>query len=142
MTEIAGDDVEHNLYRHPHAQAANPGERERFKKSFDIYGLGVLFVEIAHWATVDAVLGIDLNKARGRPSLISRVQEKLLTPDMLAELGGHMGEVYEKAARRCIAGGKWLNLTDSEDETNDEVAARLSMSFYEYVVKKLGSIIV
>ncbi|KAI0128673.1 prion-inhibition and propagation-domain-containing protein [Xylariales sp. AK1849] len=142
MTEIAGDDVEHNLYRHPHAQATNSGERERFKKSFDIYSLGVLFVEIAHWATVENVLGIDLNKARGRPSMISRVQEKLLSPDMLSELGGHMGEIYEKAARRCIAGGKWLNLLESEDETNDEIAARLSMTFYEDVVKRLGSIVV
>ncbi|KAI1861723.1 uncharacterized protein JN550_010663 [Neoarthrinium moseri] len=140
MTEIAGDDVEHNLYRHPSAQTAGSGERARFKKSFDIYSLGVVLVEIAHWAPVEKVLGIDLRKARGQPSMISRVRDRLLAQDMLAELGGHMGEIYEKAARRCIAGGKWLNLLETEEETNDDVAARLSMAFYEDVVKRLDSI--
>ncbi|ORY59249.1 prion-inhibition and propagation-domain-containing protein [Pseudomassariella vexata] len=143
MTEVAGDNVDHNLYRHPHAQTTtSSGERERFKKSFDIYSLGVLFVEIAHWVTVDKVLRIDLNKARGRPSIVARVQENLLMPDMLDELGGHMGDVYQEAARRCIAGGKWLNLVEMDDETNNEVAARLSLTFYEKVVKQLANIVI
>jgi hypothetical protein len=142
MTEAAGDDVEHNLYRHPRAQRTDLGERERFKKSFDIYSLGIVLVEIAHWSSVDKILGIDLNRARGRPSIIQRVEKTLLSPERLLEVGGHMGGIYERAVRRCIAGGKWLNLLESEDETNDEVAARLSMAFYENVVKALGGIVV
>jgi hypothetical protein len=141
MTEMAGDDVGHNLYRHPMAQTtASPGERSRFKKSFDIYSLGVVLVEIAHWATVDKVLGLDLNKARGRPSLITQVQDKLLERRMQAELAGHMGERYEKATYRCIKGGTWLNLMPG-DETNDEVALRLAMEFYQQVIKRLESIV-
>jgi hypothetical protein len=143
VTEIAGD-VQHDLYRHPHAQtAANRNftePRGRFKKSFDIYSLGVLFVEIAHWTPVDQVLSIDLSRALSQPSILLRIQEKLLAPDMLAELGGHMGDIYEKATRRCIAGGKYLNLLESDDETNDEVTTRLSMAFYEDVVKQLEDI--
>lgn len=140
MTEIAGDDVMHNLYRHPLVQSTNTGERPRFKKSFDIYSLGILLVEIAHWSTVEDVLGINLKIARGRPSMIERVREKLLTDEMREELSGHMGKIYEKAARRCIAGGKWLNLLDTDDETNDKVANTLSMTFYEDVVKELERI--
>ncbi|KAH8195751.1 hypothetical protein TruAng_010079 [Truncatella angustata] len=142
MTEIAGDDVMHNLYRHPLVQSTNTDERPRFKKSFDIYSIGVLLVEIAHWATVEEILGINLKVARGRPSTIARVRDKLLTDEMREELSGYMGKIYEKAARRCIAGGKWLNLLDTDDETNDQVANTLSLAFYENVVKELESIVV
>ncbi|KAK4165337.1 prion-inhibition and propagation-domain-containing protein [Cladorrhinum sp. PSN259] len=142
MTDIPGpgDDVEYNLYRHPGAQSTNPEERERFKKSFDIYSLGVLLVEIAHWATVDRVLNIDMNVARGRPSTALRVRDSLLTGDQISELGACMGELYEAATQKCIAGGKELGLSESDDETNDAVAAHLSMVMHEEVVKRLGDI--
>ncbi|KAK4650448.1 hypothetical protein QC762_707510 [Podospora pseudocomata] len=142
MTDIPGpgDDIEYNLYRHPNAQSTNPDERERFKKSFDIYSLGVLLVEIAHWATVDKVLGINLNVARGRPSFALKVRDSLLATDQIAELGACMGELYEGATQKCIAGGEQLGLSEKDDETNDAVAARLSMVLHEKVVKKLGEI--
>jgi hypothetical protein len=139
LTDIP-DDVEYNLYRHPHAQSTNPSERERFKKSFDIYSLGVLFVEIAHWATVEKVLNIDMSAARGRPSIALKVRESLLAEEQIAELGACMGAVYEAAARKCIAGGKELGLLKGDDETDDQVAARLSMVLHEDVVKPLGEI--
>ncbi|AEO68903.1 9393ca2d-f443-4918-aa86-b32461bf1327 [Thermothielavioides terrestris] len=142
MTDIPGpgDDVEYNLYRHPLAQSTNPEERERFKKSFDIYSLGVLLVEIAHWATVERVLGIDVNAARGRPSVALRVREMLLADEQIADLGASMGAVYETAARKCIAGGRELGLSEADDETDDVVAARLSMVLHEDVVKPLGEV--
>ncbi|KAJ4304123.1 hypothetical protein N0V88_001733 [Collariella sp. IMI 366227] len=143
MTDIPGpgDDAEYNLYRHPGAQSSFcPEERARFKKSFDIYSLGVLLVEIAHWAPVEAVLGIDVNAARGRPSIALRVREQLLAEEQIADLGGLMGEVYEMAARKSIAGGRELGLSEKDDETDDAVAARLSMVLHEVVVKPLGDV--
>lgn len=140
MTDIPGDDAEFDLYRHPHAQSTNPGERARFKKSFDIYSLGVVLVEMAHWDTIDRILGINLSVARSRPSIALRLKSSLLTPDMMAAVGAAMGEVYEKAARICISGGKCLSLEDGDDETDGAVAARLSMAFYENVVKELDSV--
>ncbi|KAK0621460.1 prion-inhibition and propagation-domain-containing protein [Bombardia bombarda] len=142
MTDIPGpgDDAEYNLYRHPHAQSVNPEERERFKKSFDIYSLGVVLVEIARWATIDKVLDINLNAARGRPSMALRVRERLLSEDNVSELGACMGAVYEDATRKCIAGGLELGLSETDDETSDAVATRLSMVLHEEVVKRLGDI--
>lgn len=142
MTDIPGpgDDAEYNLYRHPLAQSTNPEERERFKKSFDIYSLGVLLVEIAHWAPVERVLGIDMNAARGRPSIALRVRDSLLVEEQIADLGACMGAVYETASRKCITGGKELGLCEGDDETNDAVAARLSMVLHEDVVKPLGDV--
>jgi hypothetical protein len=141
MTEFPGDDAEHNFYRHPLAQSNNPDERERFKKSFDIYSLGVLLVEIAHWKTIEGILHIDTNAARrGRPSIALRVRESLLVEEQISDLGACMGAVYETAARKCIKGGKELGLSEGDDETNDAVAARLSMVLHEDVVKPLGDI--
>ncbi|GKT53749.1 hypothetical protein ColTof4_05912 [Colletotrichum tofieldiae] len=136
-TDIPQDDAEYNLYRHPQVQLMNPAERERFKKSFDMYSLGVLFVEIAHWTPVDRVLGYDISR---RPSLALRVREALLVEDRIAELGANMGEMFEEAARKCIAGGESLGLADGDVETEDNVAAQLSMRFYEDVVKKLDAV--
>lgn len=140
MTDVPGDDAEYNLYRHPLAQSTRFEDRERSKKSFDIYSLGVLLVEIAHWATVEKVLGIDLNAARGRSSIALKVRETLLEEEQIAELGASMGGVYETASWKCIAGGKELGLSEGDDETDDAVAARLSMVLHEDVVKKLGEI--
>ncbi|WQF75633.1 Putative protein kinase domain, prion-inhibition and propagation, HeLo [Colletotrichum destructivum] len=136
-TDIPQDDAEYNLYRHPQIQLMNPAERERFKKSFDLYSLGVLFVEIAHWRPVDEVLGYDISR---RPSLALRVRDALLDQDRIAELGANMGEMFEEAARKCIEGGESLGLADHDVETDDNVAARLSMRFYEDVVKKLDDV--
>ncbi|KAF9875468.1 hypothetical protein CkaCkLH20_06849 [Colletotrichum karsti] len=133
-TDIPVDDGECNLYRHPQVQLMNPAERERFRKSFDIYSLGVLFVELAHWKPVDTVLGFDIYR---KPSLAIRVRDGLLEEDQLAEVGASLGEVFEQAARRCIAGGDQLGLANGEDETDDTVASKLSMKFYEDVVQRL-----
>jgi hypothetical protein len=140
MTDIPSDDAAYNLYRHPLAQSTMLEGRERFKRSFDIYSLGVLLVEIAHWAPIEKVLNIDTNLARGRPSIALRVRDQLLADEVIADLGAYMGVVYETATRKCIAGGKELGLAEKDDETDDAVAARLSMVLHECVVKPLGDI--
>lgn len=140
MTDIPGDDAEFDLYRHPQAQSTSPGERTRFKKSFDIYSLGVLLVEIAHWDTIDRILRINLSVARTRPSIALRLKSSLLAADMMAAIGAAVGEVYEKATGICISGGPTLGLEEGDDETDGAVAARLSMAFYENVVRALDSV--
>jgi hypothetical protein len=58
----------------------------------------------------------------------------------VAEVGSNMGEMYETATKKCIAGGTELGIEDTDDETSDVIAAKLSMAFYEEVVKKLGDV--
>jgi hypothetical protein len=150
MTDTPGDDAEHNFYRHPLAQTSMPdetagqggecGRRERFKKSFDIYSLGVLLVEISHWKPIEKVLNIDVNRARGRPSIALRIRDSLLAEERAAELGAQMGGMFEDATMTCITGGSRLGLEEGGDETHDEVVGKLSERFFEAVVKKLGDI--
>lgn len=140
MTQIP-DDIEHDLYRHPRAQSSTYAEqRERFKRSFDIYSLGVLFVELAYWKPVDQILNIDLQPARRSHRTALGVRSRLLTEDILEEIGASMGEKFEAATRRCVAGGEELGMAEGGDETSDAVAAKLSMAFYEDVVQQLGDI--
>jgi hypothetical protein len=149
QTEIPVDSLEFNLYRHPSTQNAGLGPREAYRKSFDVYSLGVILVELAHWKTVDRVLGIDLGagahegapRARPRPKTAAGVRDRLLDELQVAALGAAMGEAYERAAWKCLAGGAELGIELGEDEICDgRVAARLSMAFYEEVVKKLEEI--
>jgi hypothetical protein len=138
QTEIPGDDGAYNLYRHPATQGHGFGPRESFRKSFDIYSLGVVMVELAHWETIDKVLGLQVEK--GRLRVMARVREMLLNESRMQEVGSNMGEIYEIATRKCIAGGVELGIGEKEDERSDHVAAKMSMAFYEDVVKKLGDV--
>ncbi|RSM06301.1 hypothetical protein CEP52_005726 [Fusarium oligoseptatum] len=142
MTDAPGDDAEHDLYRHPNAQSNRRRERERSKKSFDIYSLGVILVELAHWRPIEEVLDIDMRRARGRPDVVRKVRDALLAEDRVAAVGADMGERFEDATRRCLAGGEELGLRDGDDETEDEVAERLSIKFYKEVVKRLEDVVV
>lgn len=135
-TEVPGDVPEYNMYRHPSTQGFGFGPRESFRKSFDIYSFGVVLVELAHWATIDKVLGIEIGEVR----LAAKIREMLLEEQRVEDVGSNMGEIYENAMRKCIAGGKELGIDDSDDEMSDAVAAKLSMAFYEDVVKKFGDI--
>jgi hypothetical protein len=135
-TEVPGDTPEYNMYRHPSTQGIGFGPRESFRKSFDIYSFGVVLAELAHWATIDKILGIEIGKVR----LAARIRDMLLEENRVADIGANMGEIYEHAMRKCIAGGRELRIDDKDDETNDAVAAKLSMAFYEDVVKKLGDV--
>ncbi|KAG4440501.1 hypothetical protein IFR05_004036 [Cadophora sp. M221] len=136
MTEIPGDNGAYNMYRHPHTQGQGFGPRESFRKSFDIYSLGVVLVELAHWRTIERILGVEKKGLR----LMGRIREMLLDEERIADVGGNMGEFYESATWKCIAGGEELGVGEGVDEMGDAGAARLSMRFYEDVVKRLGDV--
>ncbi|PTB62542.1 hypothetical protein BBK36DRAFT_1172307 [Trichoderma citrinoviride] len=143
VTEIPGHDAELDLYRHPRAQSNQGKTRERSKKSFDIYSLGVILVELAHWKPVEAVLGIEMRLAKGQSDVVRHVRRDLLEEDRMADVGAEMGVRFEGAAKRCLMGEGELGLgAGDDDETGDEVAERLSERYYEDVVKELAGIVV
>lgn len=142
MTDVPGDDAEEDLYRHPNAQANRKRERQRSKKSFDIYSLGVIFVELAHWKTVDQVLGIDMRRARGKPEILRQVRDKLLEDAQIADIGAEMGEKFEDATKTCLVGETRSDVLSGDDKDTAGVAEKLSVTFYEDVVKRLGQVVV
>jgi hypothetical protein len=137
MTDVPSASVRHDLYRHPRAQAGRGTARERSKKSFDVYSLGVVLVELAHWSTVDYVLDVDVR----RPDAARAVRHRLLAEDSIADVAAAMGQRFAGATSMCLAEGD-EGEDEGETDDDDDVAARLSMRFYNDVVKTLEGVVV
>ncbi|KAJ2906216.1 hypothetical protein MKZ38_002641 [Zalerion maritima] len=157
MTEAPSrDDLDHDFYRHPLAQASSifhPGsappspqvlhlqpqgdmDREAYRRSFDIYSLGVLLMEIGFWKPVQEILSITNPKRQDAKG----ARDGLLSPSLHSDLAFGMGQIYAESTRICIEGGNAIGLKKGDDEKDDNTAARMGMVFYEQVVKKLENI--
>jgi hypothetical protein len=75
LTETPEFDVVGDMYRHPLAQSSEGGGR--YRKSYDIYSLGVVLVEIALWKRIEDVVGFD-DLRSVRPPQLKRLQAWLL----------------------------------------------------------------
>ena len=136
------------IYRHPNIQYG--ASKGNYRKSHDIYSLGVLFLEIAFWKPIQYVIGVkDIGKAR--PFQLEVVQSRLLgrsfdgnatVPSISA------GDVpcLDKVASKCGDGFRniveiCLTMDEEEEllypwEPEFSVAVRLQTSM-ENVVRKL-----
>jgi hypothetical protein len=144
MTERPTDNPKADIYRHPHVQSTGNREessgRKSYKKSFDIYSLGIVLLEIAYWKTIDQILGIDLETAR--PKQTWPVMERLVRkePRHLAFVKSHLGNTVEGVIRACLEGPEAFGLSREADERRGIVAAALQRGFGEIVVRKLGGL--
>ena len=65
MTEKPGFDLSKDIYRHPNTQSSQMDGN--YRKSYDIYSLSVVIIEIALWKRVEDIVGLeDLSKAKPR----------------------------------------------------------------------------
>ncbi|KAF2865993.1 prion-inhibition and propagation-domain-containing protein [Massariosphaeria phaeospora] len=165
MTEKPPENAAADIYRHPRVQGA--GNRDSmpststltststtapasggFKKSYDLYSLGVVLLEIAYWQPIDAILSMgDLSSTR--PSTTIRVRGRLLDDSdsgegVLPHVRSHLGDTVERVVRACLEGPVAFGVVAAEgegegpDERREEVGARLQRGFYERVVRELG----
>ncbi|OAK97904.1 hypothetical protein IQ06DRAFT_296170 [Phaeosphaeriaceae sp. SRC1lsM3a] len=153
MTERPTDNPQADIYRHPTVQSTgnrespspNPSTsttsltgRESYKKSFDIYSLGLILLEIAHWRTIDSILNIDIETAR--PKQTWPVRDRLVErePQHLAWVRSYVGVAVEGIVRACLEGPEAFGLPKECDERRGVVAAALQEKFGERVVRVLG----
>jgi hypothetical protein len=141
MTERPTDNPRADIYRHPHVQSTGNREessgRESYKKSFDIYSLGIVLLEIAYWKTIDQILGVDLETAK--PKQTWPVRQRLLKEEAhLRGVKSAVGNTVEGVIRACLEGPEAFGLPKECDERRGIVAAALQNGFGEVVVKKLG----
>ncbi|KAF2164246.1 hypothetical protein M409DRAFT_56933 [Zasmidium cellare ATCC 36951] len=135
------EDPGRRLYIHPE-YLAEP--RPSFKRTYDIYSLGVILVEIAFWQPIEIILGLDPSLRMGQ---IRQVRGKLLDEENghLKSIEATMGKRYADATRACLSGlsgddGKAVG--DGQDQANPTVAAVIKQAFEEKVVDSLRSILV
>ncbi|KAI9808065.1 MAG: hypothetical protein M1827_007530 [Pycnora praestabilis] len=137
MTEKPPENAEYDVYRHPSTHGDGP--RTDYKKSYDIYSLGVILIELVHWKRIDKIIGIpDLSKAR--PPAINRIRKQLLEENYLPDIEAGVGIIYEKVVRTCLGGAEAFGLGKKADETDSYVGAVLQRAFLNMVVDQLEKI--
>lgn len=128
MTERPDTNPLYNLYRHPlvHSDVATEGIGG-FQKAFDIYSLGIVFLETALWMPLHRVLGIEDENVQEyfRPGLTKKVQAMLLRENRFLDMvRAAAGDIFGHVVRFCLEGfedGK----TDCSERFYDEVVTRL-----------------
>jgi hypothetical protein len=142
MTERPTDNATADIYRHPTVQSTGNREestgRESYKKSFDLYSLGIVLLEIAYWKTIDQILNIDLKTARPKQTWL--VKDRLLSKEKqhLDYVRIHVGNTVQGIISSCLIGPEAFDLPKDCDEKRGVVAAALQTAFGDKVVRRLG----
>lgn len=141
MTEKASEDPEADMYKHPRTHGLGPFEgRQGFKRTFDIYSLGIVLLEIATWRVIEAVLNIEEPKSLDIFALRG-IQARLLNEQChLEDVGANAGSRFSRATRNCLDSMAALGISHLDDEMNVQVAARVSQNFYHHVLLPLEEI--
>ncbi|KAL1610303.1 hypothetical protein SLS60_001969 [Paraconiothyrium brasiliense] len=143
MTEKPPENASADIYRHPRVQGSGLRESSSpsssYKKSYDLYALGVILLEIAYWRPIDAILKIE-NLEWAKPSVVFGVRKRLLDPKepFLRYVRSHLGVTVEAVVRSCLLGPQAFGLRDGVDEKNEEIGAELQKAFYEKVVRRFA----
>ncbi|KAK4128475.1 hypothetical protein N657DRAFT_652147 [Parathielavia appendiculata] len=157
-------DVVWDLYRWPGIQRQRPTERNS-KKTYDLYSLGLLLLEIAHWEKLHKVMHLGEKKPSGEgqngkvPNVpleeSKMVRDWLLgikkgapfeaagRPNPLTELRNIVGDRYWRAVERCLwaHGEKGFGVEELAEQSNDsDVGISLQEAFTEHVVEQLSSV--
>lgn len=97
--EITPFDIKHDVYRHPLRHGLPTPQR--FTRTFDIYSLGVVLLEIGLWQTATEVYGELVNKTGG--SIVNGNDIKEFFELKAREVLGHrMGPAYQEAVLTCL----------------------------------------
>jgi hypothetical protein len=121
------------LYRHPlvHSDVATEGIGG-FQTAFDIYSLGIVFLETALWMPLHQLLGIEDENVQAyfRPGLTKKIQAMLLRENRFLDMvRAAAGDIFGDMVRLCLEGF---------EEGKTECGER----FYEEVVMRLERILI
>ena len=134
-----GGDVNNcwELYVHPDYQGS--GTKGTYRKTFDIYSLGIVLLEIAVWTKVENIVGIRDPEAAETEEL-KGIRTKLLTPEYLDYVRSNLGDKYHEAVRSCIEGRSAFGIDEAANEASTETGAKLQQGFTNRVIDPLGGI--
>ncbi|KFY71370.1 hypothetical protein V499_08434 [Pseudogymnoascus sp. VKM F-103] len=149
------------VYAHPDYQGF---DKKTYRKTFDIYSLGIILLEIALWKPAEEILGFGQpsvstgekdkspeakdefqgKKGYSKDSLqdLKNIRNRLLVdePSLLEQVRATMGSRYYNAVRSCICGLEYFNLPTEADETSPVIATLLQQAYLRLVVDVLRSI--
>jgi hypothetical protein len=136
MTQRPSDDPAADIYRHPATQSGH--HKGGFLKTFDLYSLGVVLLEIAYWQPIEEILGIE-DISRAKPKYIYSARTNLLEDTKYSKhVRGYLGAAAESVIWSCLKGPEGFDLPRDRDEKDSQIGAYLNWQFGERVVKKLA----
>ncbi len=168
LTTARDVDSAWDLYRWPGIQRQRPTVRNS-KKTYDLYGLGLLLLEIAHWERLHVLMHLGKGKVRdggeGRPAGVPDVplQESKMVRDWLlgvetgvvapwegvgranplGELRNVVGDRYWRVVERCVwaHGERGFGVDEAAEQSHDgDVGVGLQEVFMERVVEELRAV--
>ena len=127
------------LYVHPDYQGDNA--RGSFQKTFDIYSLGIILLEIARWEPIQEIMKI-ADPDRPKPYELRKIRGTILKEDslILEKVKASAGDQFHEAVSSCIEGLKAFGLAADDDDTNVVPGAVLQREFTKKVVENLAQI--
>jgi serine/threonine protein kinase len=157
-------------YIHPNYLGSKRGLG--FRKTYDMYSLGIILIELAYWKPIQKVYSESLarsqssgqaqsgadhleNEAQRGPSVasisisdIEKLRSRMLSPenspelDILSRIEEIAGTRYYRATRACIEGMEAFDLAGNLEQTDPTVGAHIQRAFVEVVVDSLKGIVV
>ncbi|KAI4146904.1 MAG: hypothetical protein L6R39_003297 [Caloplaca ligustica] len=133
-----GGDIDEwtELYVHPNYQG--PGTKGQYRKTFDIYSLGIILLEIAYWQPIEKVMKLDMESQTIFED-ITKIRERLLQPDskVMDSLKSKVGNRYFTAVKSCIEGREAFGIGPNENEVDVATGAKLQQEFTRLVTDML-----
>jgi hypothetical protein len=159
-----------SVYCHPDYHAASrPGTKEpKFRKSYDMYSLGIVLLEIALWkpavdifaeqtndntsATAGAQMTTQNDGTNGGQTTVARNGHKRqVTPNartillkqecpIMEQVRDKMGDRFHNAVKALVTGPEYFKMGPNVDQTDREVSVMLQQGFIRLVVDALSSI--
>jgi hypothetical protein len=164
LTTARDVDVVWDLYRWPGIQRQRPTERNS-KKTYDLYSLGLVLLEIAHWEKLHKLMHLGEKakgggKGDGNVLKVPLEESKMVRdwllgikaaapfeaagqPNPLRELRNIAGDRYWKVVERCLwaHGEKGFGVEEAAEQSNDsDVGVLLQEAFTKHAVEELHSV--
>lgn len=128
------------IYCHPAIQQDRPNP-PYYRKTFDIYSLGIVLIEIALWEPLDKIMNI--TDPTNSPQDAWSIQERLLATEsaVMKKVRSRVGNKYHDAVINCIKGRDAFGISPDDHEVDGETPQHLQRSFKRFVVDKLRDIV-
>lgn len=141
-TSVPPPDPRWDLYRWNGIQQDDP-KNSHGRKTYDIYSLGLLLLEIANWKPLHKILLLE-HYPEISHNVSRDVRRRLLSKESqcLSDLQDIAGRRYYNATVRCIEthGNNGLEIQEDDDQTSWVIGMALQHAYTRYVLEELQGI--
>ena len=130
-------EIEAQIYVHPSYQGRLA--IGNYRKTFDVYSLGIVLLEIVRWKHIRDIMELGVNLSEEE---VKNVRARLLEPKNkhILQLKEDFGNRFGDAVQCCLMGREAFGIAESEKEMEPATGAKLQRAFTEKVVETLKNI--